>query len=217
METKSTLRFKRIIITSVLFFAIPFISNILDLIISNSTISYTFSISLIAFIFIIYNWDLFALHYNRSKKNIKDTVFYTIVGLILLGTLTFINQSFIHGYLILCDKQTLTRYYGGAFIMIVSHTLSFSLCMMIAYKSTVDRIKLEVSTVQVILFSGLIFALLFSIFYVPLDINLMVSSFLYYSIFFIICSYLYNQCGSFIPAMISITLIFLFINILQFI
>ncbi len=214
MKTKSTLNISRILITSFLFFSIPFVSSMLDKIISNITISYSLTISIVAFIYIVYNWDLFALHYNRSKKNIPDTIFFTIVGLVLFGILTYINQRFIKGYILLCDEATLRSYVGGTPILIISYTFSFALCMMIAYKSIVDRIKIEISTELVILFSGLFFGLLYTIFYVPYNLDLMISSFLYYSIFFIISSYLYNQCGSFIPAMISITLILAILNLM---
>ena len=214
MKTKSTLNISRILITSFLFFSIPFVSSMLDKIISNITISYSLTISIVAFIYIVYNWDLFALHYNRSKKNIPDTIFFTIVGLVLFGILTYINQRFIKGYILLCDEATLRSYVGGTPILIISYTFSFALCMMIAYKSIVDRIKIEISTELVILFSGLFFGLLYTIFYVPYNLDLMISSFLYYSIFFIISSYLYNQCGSFIPAMISIKLILAILNLM---
>ncbi|HCY07197.1 MAG TPA: hypothetical protein DHS57_08150 [Erysipelotrichaceae bacterium] len=217
MQTKSTLKISRILITAVLFFTIPTVSKLFNILIEDMTISYCLAISIVAFIFIVYNWDLFALHYNRSKKNIPDTIFYTIVGVVLLGVLTYINQNFIKGYILLCDEATLKNYIGGAPILIISHSFSFSICMMIAYKSIIDRIKIAISTELVILFSGLFFGLLYTIFYVPFDLDLMITSFLYYSIFFIISSYLYNQSGSFIPAMIAITLVMAYLNLILFI
>ncbi len=215
METKSTLTFKRIIITSVLFFCIPLISYLFDTIISNITISYSLTISIVSFIFIIYNWHLFALHYNRAKKNIGDSIFYTVFGVLVIGLLTFLNQKYIHGYLLLADVETLKKYQAASLLLIFVYSFSFNFSLTIAYKCVVDRIKFAVSTVQVILFSGLFFALLFTIFFVPFNISLMISSFLYYSLLYIFCSYLYNQSGSLIPSIIALTIVFGTLNFLM--
>lgn len=215
MDTKSSLTFKRIFITSLLYLSTPFSARLVNTLIQNETISYTLIISIVGFINITYNWDLFALHYNRSKKAVGDTLFFTLVGLALIGLITFININYLYGYILLANKDTVLRYFGGALLVLIVYSFIFSFNTLITFKCVLDRIKISNTSFQLIIFSGLMFGLIFSLFYIPLNINIQVSSFLYYSIIFMICSYLYNQTRTIIPSLISLSLVLLIVNILN--
>ncbi|MCI6271537.1 MAG: hypothetical protein MR601_01175 [Erysipelotrichaceae bacterium] len=215
METKSSLTFKRILITSLFYFLTPFFVGLVNKFIDNLTISYTLIFSIVGFFNITYNWDLFALHYNRSKKAIGDTIFFTLVALASMGLLTYLNINYIYGYIIMSDRSTLLTYYGGAPLILIVFCFIFSFNTAITFKCILDRIKISSSTIQLILFSGLMFALLFNITYLPLDINTQVSSFLFYSILYMIFSYIYNQTRSILPSIISLSIILFILNIIN--
>lgn len=213
METKSSLKIKRIVITTFIYFISPFMATLASKLINDMTISHTLIQSIVGFINITYNWDLFALHYNRAKKSLGDIIFFSVVGIILMGILTYININYIYGYILLADPVTFSTYYGGSALILIVLTFIYSFNSLITFKCILDRIKITSSTIQMILFSGLFFGLLISILFVPYNIDIQIASFLFYSILYMICSYQYNQTQTIIPSIISMSIILLAVNI----
>ena len=85
-QTISTLSRKRIVISLILTAMIPTTARILNIFLDQEQISLMFSMNIFTSVLIMYNWNLVAIHYNRAKENIPDTILYTLIG----GALIFL-------------------------------------------------------------------------------------------------------------------------------
>ena len=70
--SKTTLTYKRIILSMIIFFIIPLLFPVLNYFLNDETISYTCLINVFTAILMIYDYNLVALHYNRIKRNFKE-------------------------------------------------------------------------------------------------------------------------------------------------
>lgn len=212
--TLSTLSLKRTIVSVVLLLSIPFLFPFIDKYVQNSTITYTFLFNFIGCILFIYDYDLIALHYNRIKKNLKDSFLFYILSLILFAIIIVLNHFFIHGLIFTVDYQTFHTYYAGNFLMLLAYGPVFALGISLFYKCITDRLIVKNKELLIILFSGLIASLLFTICYVPFDIVNWSQTYLLYNMIIITLSYTYNQTTSFLPGAMGLATILVIYNIL---
>lgn len=108
-QYNSTLSKKRIIITTLIFLITPILYNLVNLWIDNETLAMMLSLNFSGWALIIYDWNLFGIHYNRAKADPKETLIYTIIGLVLMAIWTFINRKFLKGYMLLPQSETLVE------------------------------------------------------------------------------------------------------------
>ena len=85
----------------------------------------------------------------------------------------------------------------------------------ISFKCLTDHLDIRDREALIILASGFLFGILYTVVFVPFgDLGLLVRTYLYNVLLICTMSYLYNQSHSFIPGIISFTIIML---VLQYI
>lgn len=212
--SKSTLSIKRIIITIILSLLIPLLYPVLNYFIDNKTISYTILINIIGCIIFIYDYDLLALHYNRIKKNFKESIIFYFVGLIFFSILYAINHFFLKGYIPTIDPTLINNYIAAMPLFFIAYTFIMPILVNIFYKCLTDHLSIKDKETLVIAFSGIIFGLIFTIAFVPFSLNDWLRSFIFISIQVAFLSYSYNQSTSFLPGAMAMGTILLIYNLL---
>ena len=203
----SRLSYKRIFITLLLFVAVRLIGDGLDLFVGVPTISYTFALNFIGWVMIIYDWNLFGIHYNRFKKNPGDGLLFAFIGMILLGGWTYVNEHFLHCVEMFPDVEVIRRYFFASPAIIIAFTFIWSVLVSLSFKAVTDRFDIRDKELLIILSSGFVFGLILTAIYTPLSLNMFVPTYLYNTVLIIILSYLYNQSGSLISGIIAYSLI----------
>lgn len=216
----SRLSKKRIILSIIIFCLIPVISSGLNIFVENTTLSYMFSINLCGTILIIYDWNLFGIHYNRCKANPKDTILYTLIGIILFALWFYSNEIFFHAGIVRSDPNTLLQYGFAAGAILIAYSFMLSCIINISFKCLTDHMDIRSRELLIILVSGLLFGLLYTIVFLPffgleLDLAMFVLRYFFNIIMISILSYLYNQSSSFIPGIISLGIILFALQFIQ--
>ena len=214
MIYSSRLSIKRIILSLIIFCIIPLFASLINLFIKNHTLSYMFSLNICGSILIMYDWNLFGIHYNRFKNNLGDSNLYTIVGIVLFAILLFINQSVLHANILLPDSKSLKAYAFGIPAIIIAFSYMHAIVINISFKCLTDHMKIRSNELLIILTSGLLFGLFYTLvfsFYFNFGFNIMsfINQYIYNVIITCTCSYLYNQSNSFLPGIISLGTVYL--------
>ncbi len=210
MKYKSSLSMKRIIISLLIYAAIPFVCRALTGLIGNETAAMTLTLNLAGLTLIVYDWNLFGIHYNRAKDNPGDTVIYTLIGIVLIGLLTWISRRFLHAFIPLPDPATVRAYLFALPPILCAYSLTLGLIINISFKCLTDHLDIRDREALIILASGFMFGMLYTAAFCPLaDFPLIVRTYLYNVLLICIMSYLYNQSSSFIPGILSFTAVML--------
>ena len=212
--SKTTLTYKRIILSMIIFFIIPLLFPVLNYFLNDETITYTCLINVFTAILMIYDYNLVALHYNRIKKNFKECLLYDLVGIIIFALIFVFNHFLLHGSFLTIDPHIFKKYYGGAILMLFAYCLMLPIAMSICYKCLTDRLNIKSQELMVILFSGLFFGLLFTIAFVPYDINLWIRSYILNALITSVLSYIYNHSTSFLVSALSLATVLLVYNLI---
>ena len=210
-QTISRLSAKRIIISLIVFALIPLIAYFLNMVVNNETISYTFALTFAGWFLIIFDWNLFGIHYNRCKENPGDTILYSIIGLFLIGGWVFINMRFLQGTMLLPDRETIMHYFFASPCIIAAFSYIQAFLVNISFKCLTDRFDIRDKELLIILASGFLFGLFFTLLFTEFEIALLIRTYLYNVILVMILSYLYNQSSSFIPGILAMGTVYLFV------
>ncbi len=215
-EQSTTLSIKRIIITVCYFLIVPIVTPLLNMIINNELVSYTFAVNLSGLLILIQNWDLLALHAKRLKEDVKESIFFFFVGIILITGLFYLNSLYLHAFVPIIDIEQAQAFslFNGIFFL--AHSFVFALIYVVTFKCVTDRLKLKHAEIVVILLSGFLFALLFTVTYIPFDLIAWLKGYLFYFVITLVISYLYNQTRSFLPGMIGLAVALFIINLLTY-
>ncbi len=214
MKYRSSLSMKRIIISLLIFALIPAVRAGIFRLTDNDTIAFTFAVNLAGTSLVIYDWNLFGIHYNRAKNSVADTLIYTLVGCVLIGGLTFFSQRFLKAYIPLPDAATLGAYGFAMPPIILAYSFVLGIVINISFKCLTDHMDIRDRELLIILASGFLFGLCYTAAFTPLgDLNLLIRTYLYNVLLISFMSYLYNQSNSFIPGILSFTAVML---VLQF-
>ena len=206
----SRLSYKRIFLSLCMFAGVRGIAEASNLILKDYTISYTFAINFIGWMMVIYDWNLFAIHYNRFKKNPRDGFLFTIIGIVLLALWNYINQNFLHGFTLFPDPATIHAYPFALPVFLLAYTYIWAVIIAISFKCTTDHFDIRDKELLIILSSGFVFGLIYTLLFASWTVTVLVPTYLYSTVQIIILSYLYNQSSSLIPgilAMGTVTLI----------
>lgn len=214
-QYNSTLSKKRIIITTLIFLITPILYNLVNLWIDNETLAMMLSLNFSGWALIIYDWNLFGIHYNRAKADPKETLIYTIIGLVLMAIWTFINRKFLKGYMLLPQSETLVEYRFAIPPIFIAYSYIQATIINICFKTLMDHVEIASREVFIILLSGFLFGTIFTICFTPFTPSLFIPSLLYNIITVSIMSYLYNQSSSFIPGILSFGTIYLILQFTQ--
>lgn len=211
IQTISTLSMKRIIISLSIFIAIPLTAHLLDLWVNQYAISLMFCMNIGVSALIIYDWNLFGIHYNRAKKNAMDTVLFTAAGGVLIMVWIYVGANLLKANIILPGNRDLIEYGYARPGMMIAFSFMEAAGVSISFKCFTDHFDIRGKELQSILLSGLLFGLLFTVIFLPsLDIGLFFRTYLYNMVLTAYLSYLYNQCHTIIPGMLAMTIVYFF-------
>ncbi len=210
-EIKSSkLSFRRRLITILLFISLLLVRYVLNLFIKSNTLSTMLAMNVFGTIMIIYDWDLYALHYNRAKSNLLTTFIFTAFGIILIGLWAWADSYFLHAKLLLPDLHLVANYQFSIPAVIIAYSFMQSSIVNIVFKVLTDHLSIHNREFLVILLSGLVCGLIYTISYVNVfDYATFILSYLYNVVLIQIISYLYNQTHSFIPGILSMGFVYL--------
>ncbi len=215
-KTKTSLSMQRIIINSCAFFLVPILAHLLDSIIRNYTITLSLLITTCSLFNIIYNWELLKTHTIRFITNLKDCLFFSLFGVLITIIIIFINSKYLHAPVPLIDLTTATQFPIFIPILLLSYSILISINCTIIFKSLTDQLVIQTSEIVIIALSSVIFAVIFTISFVPYNLLQWGLSFLLYFAIAMVNSYLYNQTGSLITGTLVLSLFLLISNFLTF-
>lgn len=200
----TTLSKKRVMITLAIYILVPVVAHLVNLALQQYDISLMFSLNLAATILIMYNWNLFGVHYNRAKQNISDTFIYSIFAFLIIGSWTYISNYFLKCIVIMPSKNVLIQYGYARIGMLIAYSFSEASIISIVEKVATDHMQVKRRELQVILLSGLMIGLLTTILFLPSkNILTILITLLYNVILCTLLSYFYNQTHSFIPGILG--------------
>ncbi len=205
IQSNTKLSKKRVIITLIVFVMAPLLAHVLNLFLSQYDIALMFSLNLCATILIMYNWNLFGIHYNRAKYNFFDTCIYAFIAFILITLWTYLSNRYLRCIVIMPSSQILKRYGYARIGMLIAYSFSEASIINIVEKVSTDHIQIKHRELQVILLSGIAIGILLTVLFLPSkNILTILITLLYNVVLCTILSYFYNQSHSFIPGMIGL-------------
>ncbi|MEG0177444.1 hypothetical protein [Anaerorhabdus sp.] len=214
-DKSTTLPFNRIILAICYFLIVPILSPLINILIQNQLISYTFAVSLSGLLLMIQNWDLLEIHAKRYKADFKEALFFTFVGAIILAFIIWVNSTYVHAYMPHLDKNIMIDFSWFVVPIVFINTFIFAMNYVIVFKCVTDHLKLQHAEIVVILLSGFIFALLFTVTYIPFEVIAWLKGYLFYFVITLVISYLYNQTHSFLPGMIGFGFVLMVFNLIS--
>lgn len=210
--TKSThLSIPRILMTLVLFLIMPYAIKAVNTMIQSQTISGTVILHTLTLILVIMNFDVLEVHYQRLKGKLGDFILFTLIGIALIGFITYLNSQWIHALLWKPEKEVLSSYAFFAPTVALAYSFSYSFSFMLAFKAFTDRFKVHIGELIIIFVSGISFGLLVAFSQSNLQMNYFISSFIYNTLITLVASYIYNQTNSILPVAISYGIVLLVI------
>lgn len=202
--TISTLSNKRVYISLAIFVCTSVIAHTINIVVQQYDISLMFSLNLAATVLIMYNWNLFGIHYNRAKYNLNDTLLYTAIAFVITTIWTYFANNFLRCIIIMPSSDILIRYGYARIGMLIAYSFSESAVICIVQKCATDHMPARHHELQVILLSGILLGSMVTIIFLPsFNILTILTTLLYNVILCTIFAYFYNQTHSFIPGMVG--------------
>ena len=217
MSEKSitSLSTKRIIISFLLLAAVPAAAVLLDRLIDHRWISYMFSLNIFISLLIMYDWNLFGIHYNRSKSDPFEALIYTLIGAVLVYAWHWAGSHLLKAVILLPPGSVLRMYGYARPGMLAAFSFMQASAVNIGFKVLTDRFSVYGREFLSILLSAVVFGLLITLSYVPFSFSVLIPAYLYNMGITAIMSYLYNQSHSFFPGILSLTAVYLAVMILS--
>lgn len=204
IQTTSTLSNKRIYISMGIFISTAIIAHTINIAVQQYDISLMFALNLSATILIMYNWNLFGIHYNRAKYNLTDTMIYVAIAFVITGLWTYLSNRFLHCIVIIPPTSSLIQYGYARIGMLIAYSFSESAVICITQKCATDHMQARHHELQTILLSGMLLGILVTIVFFPsFNILTILTTLLYNVVMCTIFAYLYNQTHSFIAGMLG--------------
>lgn len=210
----SELSLHRILISLMLFAAVPVITCLINSRIRMSDISLTAAFSTAGFFLLSYDWNLFAIHYNRCKHSPSEAFFYTVSGFLMIGILFLFNRWILHGTVILPDRTSLVHFGYARPGMYAAFSYVQAMILAITCKCISDRFHFKGKIVRRILIMGFAEALVYLFAFLPVFPGSALPTLIYNSLLFFILGYLYNQSRSFLPGLLAMGTVYLLAMIL---
>lgn len=209
-ENTTTMSSKRVIVSLLIYLLIPVLRLIVHRITGNMTLSTTFALNVGAWLLVMYDWELFGLHWNRAKANLSDTVLYITVGMVFFFCWTLLNANYLHGGMLLPERSVMRAYPIAIPPILFAYSFSLSCVLSITFKCITDRFKVHAREAAMILLSGFLFGLIYTLTLSPLTWSTLFQTYLFNMITITALSYLYNQTHSFIPGLFALAIVLLF-------
>ena len=216
IKTSSTLSSARIVLSLLIFAIIPLVHAILKALTGDDTISYTMALNLSACLFVLYDWNLFGVHWNRFRARLGDSLLYTAVGIVLISLWCYVDRHFLSGYMLMPDPAIEHRYFFAFGAIFLAFSFCQALIVNISFKCLTDHMDIRDRELLMILVSGFLFGLFYTIAFAPLQLEIFVPSYLFNVVLVCTLSYLYNQSSSFMPGIIAMGTVYLILIVLEF-
>lgn len=213
-QQSSTLSIQHIIFTFCSFLIVPILTPLLNMVIHNEVITYTFTLNLAGLLILIRNWNLISLHAQRLKEEKHEAIFFFGIGLLLFTLLFIGNQLYLDAFAPIIKIQLIQSFSLFYLIFFTAFTYIFALIFVVTFKCVTDRLNLKNAEMVVILLSGFLFSLIFTICYIPFNLIEWLKGYLFYFFVTSVISYLYNQTRSIIPGLLSLGTALLIVNML---
>ena len=204
----TTLPLKRVLISLLLFLLCALSWRIFDVFIKEVYISKMISINLFGSILIIYNWPLIELHHERIKDN-NDKYLFFVLNLSFIGILTFISKRIFQAEILIPEDIILISYGYARPGMYFAFSLIKAFLINISFKCLTDHLDIKQKELQVILVSSLVFGLVLTLAFTPLNISILSRTYLYNILLIAFLSYSYNQTSSLLPGTIALAIVHL--------
>ncbi len=206
-ESSSTLTTRHILVSMLLFTAIPFLARFVNAFVVQDSISLMFSMNICASLLVFYNWKLIDLHLKRYMSSFEDSVLFTIIGAIALWLWLWVGQRFLQAETLLPERNILIAYGYARPGMLIAFSLMKAFAMNITFKVMTDHMNVAGRELETILISGFLFGFLLTVLYTGFDLGLIARTYLYNVILSAVLSYLYNQTNSILTGTFALTLV----------
>ena len=216
--TFSTLSIKRIVVSLLILIMIPVTAKVVDRFAGLYQLSLAFSVNLWTSVLIIYDWSLFGIHYNRVKRNLGNSLIIAAIGVIVIGIWLWVGRSFLHSSIPIPEGSILRRNGYGRPAMLAAFSFMQAAAVNIGFKCLTDHLDVRSGEIQAILISGFSFGLFLTLLFVslPINIGILVTTYLYNFVLVSILSYLYRESTSFIPGILAMGTVYLVWMLLSF-
>ena len=211
--TISRLSNKRIIVSLLMIFFLRPLAEGIRFLTGDSTLGWMFALNILGSLLIIYDWNLFGIHYNRAKSNKGDFMIFFGLGLFLIGTWAAVDIRFLGGNIPLPESTLLKNDLFAVPAVFAAFSFLQSTIVNIGFKCLTDHLKVRSNELLIIFLSGILFGLVYTIVFLPVQPALIPRTLLYNIVLLWILSYLYNQSNSFMPGLCAMTVIYLFLQI----
>ena len=216
-KTVSTLSGKHILISVFLIILIRPLSYAVNMLTTDYWIALMASVNLCSSALIAYNWPLIERHTERSRNMIGDSLLFTGLGIVLITALTWFADSFLKAELLLPSGQLLIGVGYARPGMMIAFSIMEACMINIGFKNLTDHMDVRNKELQAILISAIIFGLFTTIVFTTWDLMVLVRTLPYWLLLTAVLSYLYNQCHSIIPGIVSFTIVNLAVMIMAII
>ncbi len=203
MNSPTKIPLWQIFINLGLFFLIPSAINYTNNFTLNTTISTTFVIHTISLILIILNFKTLETHIHRFSANLKDGVYFSVIALVILLIINFVNVRWIQAPIWIPEREVLNSYLLFSPIIILAYTFTYATLFLIVFKSLTDRLKISGNEKIIIALSGISFAIFASVTYLPVTGAALIPNITYIFLISTCTSYIYNQTNTFVPMLIA--------------
>lgn len=214
-EYSSSLSKKRIIISLLLFCVMPLFARLVNQAAGNMTLSNMFTINLFGTILIIYDWNLFGIHYNRAKNHKMETILYSLLGIVILGIWANLARRLFPYVLVLPDFSEISHYRFGWPAVMLAFSYVQAAIINICFKCLMDHISVHSREGTVILMSGFLFGLFYTAVWSSFRLEVLIPTYFYNVVMISFMSYLYNQTHSFVPAILAMSTVYLILQFMQ--
>ena len=208
----SRLSNKRIILSMLMIFLLRPLAMLVEHLIQDTTIAWMFALNVMGGLLIMYDWNLFGIHYNRAKANKGDFLIYGALGLFLIGGWMMINIRWIHGSIPLPDRVVMKDDLFALPAILAAYSFLQSSIVNIGFKCLTDHLKVRSNELQIILLSGILFGTVYTLIFLP-QLSVLLPTLLYNVVLVWILSYLYNQSNSFMPGLSAMTIIYFLLQL----
>ncbi|MBR2830679.1 MAG: hypothetical protein IKE68_09055, partial [Solobacterium sp.] len=143
IKTSSTLSSARIVLSLLIFAIIPLVHAILKALTGDDTISYTMALNLSACLFVLYDWNLFGVHWNRFRARLGDSLLYTAVGIVLISLWCYVDRHFLSGYMLMPDPAIEHHYFFAFWAIFLAFSFCQALIVNISFKCLTDHMDIR--------------------------------------------------------------------------
>ena len=209
MKNPTRLSKKRILISLLLFSSIPFLSFFLNQFVHNHTLTQMFAINFTVWILIMYDWNLFGIHYNRCKKEPDKALRYTLIGIGLVSAWIFASRFFLHAGHIFPDFLSIHSYRAAWPAVLIAYSFGNSALMNIGFKVMTDRIRIKGQVLLAILVTAGVFGTFYTLLFHFWSFSEFFAALFFTIVLTGIQSFLCSRAHTIFPGMIATALVFL--------